>query len=51
MNRRSTQILSFKSEDLEKQEGKKWGRQETKKTNKKMICCWINRSFMTDPKE
>jgi hypothetical protein len=35
MNKRSTQIFSFKSEDLEKQEGKRrWGRQKKKQTNK-----------------
>jgi hypothetical protein len=48
MNKRSTQIFSFKSEDLEKQEGKKMGKAK-EKTNKQMIGCSVRRSSMTDP--
>jgi len=35
MNRRFTQILSFKSEDLEKQEGKKMGKARDKENKQK----------------
>ena len=62
MNKRSTQILSFKSEDLAKTRRKeKWGERprekerKEKQTNKQTIdwlVGWLIRRFsMTDPKE
>jgi hypothetical protein len=49
MNKKSTQILSFKPEDRAKQEGKDRGRQE--KTNKQIIGCFIIRWSTIDPRE
>lgn len=58
MNKRSTQILSFKSEDLAKTRRKeKWGERprekerKEKQTNKQLIGWLIRRFSMTDPKE
>jgi hypothetical protein len=49
MNKKSTQILSFKPEDRAKQEGKDGERQE--KTNKQIIGCFIIRWSKIDPRE
>jgi hypothetical protein len=49
MNKKSTQVLSFKPEDRKKQGEKKLGKVRRKqKTNKQMIGCFISRSSMTD---